>query len=112
MAEFIDRDEYKKVLMGYLKSHHVMTDTWVSEGMRIAIQGCCELLDNEPAADVVEKEKYNRMLKIAKKMHIWIFLNTADEQAAYDECGLTDEDNALIGYVGKIELHVREKENG
>lgn len=51
------------------------------------------------AADAIEE-----LLKAAKKMHLWIFLNTGDEQKAYDECGLTDEMNAALGYGGRLEL--------
>lgn len=45
------------------------------------------------AADAIEE-----LLKAAKAMHTWIFLNSVDEQAAYDECGLTDEMNVALGY--------------
>lgn len=55
---------------------------------------------------------YDRLLKVAKKMHTWIFLNTGDEQAAYDECGLTDEENALLGYGGQFELRADPAEEG
>ena len=51
------------------------------------------------AADAIEE-----LLRIGAKMHTWIFLNTADEQAAYDEIGLTDEQNALFGYSGQMIL--------
>lgn len=43
--------------------------------------------------------EYDRLLKIAKKMHCWIFLNTADEMEVYDELGLTDEENVILGSV-------------
>lgn len=49
----------------------------------------------EQAADAIEE-----LLKAAKAMHTWIFLNTGDEQKAYDECGLSDEMNAALGYDG------------
>ena len=49
------------------------------------------------AADAIEK-----LLKVASAMHTWIFLHTGDEQAAYDECGLTDEMNAELGYGGQF----------
>ena len=49
------------------------------------------------AADAIEE-----LLKVASAMHTWIFLNTGDEQAAYDECGLTDEMNAALGYSGQF----------
>lgn len=54
--------------------------------------------------DRVSSASYERVLRLAKKMHTWIFLNTGDEQAAYDEIGLTDEDNVLLGYGGRIEI--------
>jgi hypothetical protein len=60
--------------------------------------------------EVVEKEKYDHLLKAARKMHTWVFLNTGDEQAAYDEMGLSDEDNALLGYGGKMEFTVEKKD--
>lgn len=49
---------------------------------------------------------YDELLKAAKAMHLWIFLHTGDEQKAYDECGLTDEMNAMLGYGGEIEARV------
>lgn len=42
---------------------------------------------------------YERLLEIAKKMHCWIFLNTSDEFKIYDELGLTDEENAVLGSI-------------
>ena len=53
----------------------------------------------EQAADAIEE-----LLKAAKAMHTWIFLNTGDEQKAYDECGLSDEMNAMLGYGGQFEF--------
>ena len=58
---------------------------------RLVIEDCKE------AADAIEE-----LLKAAKAMHTWIFLNSADEQAAYDECGLSDEMNAVLGYGGQF----------
>lgn len=67
--------------------------------------GCCEA---EPtciyelmrkAADAIAE-----LFKAAKAMHTWIFLNTGDEQAAYDDCGLSDELNAALGYCGAFEM--------
>ncbi len=49
------------------------------------------------AADAIEE-----LLKAASAMHTWIFLNTGDEQAAYDECGLSDKMNAALGYGGQF----------
>ena len=51
----------------------------------------------EEAADAIEE-----LMKAAKAMHTWIFLNTGDEQKAYDECGLSDEMNAALGYGGQF----------
>lgn len=53
----------------------------------------------------MEKEikiPYERLLKIAKEMHLWIFHHTFDEQKAYDECGLTANENAILGYGGQV----------
>ena len=43
------------------------------------------------------KIEYERLLKIAKKMHLWIFLNTGNEFEVYKELGLTDEENFILG---------------
>lgn len=49
------------------------------------------------AADAIEE-----LYKAARAMHTWIFLNSGDEQDAYDECGLSDEMNAALGYGGQF----------
>lgn len=49
-----------------------------------------------------------RLTTIAKKMHSWIFTNSYDEEKAYAECGLTDEENTLLGYCGKIVFESKE----
>ena len=49
-----------------------------------------------------------RLLELAKKMHCWIFLNTCDEEAAYEEIGLTEDENFILGYMGKVEVVVEE----
>ena len=59
----------------------------------------------DEAADAIEE-----LLKAAKAMHTWIFLNTGDEQAAYDECGLTDEMNAMLGYGGQFAVELPKEE--
>lgn len=51
----------------------------------------------EEAADAIEE-----LLRAAKAMHTRIFLNTGDEQKAYDECGLSDDMNAALGYGGQF----------
>lgn len=61
--------------------------------------GSCIDTQMKQAADAIEE-----LLKAAKAMHTWIFLNSGDEQAAYDECGLSDEMNAALGYGGAYEL--------
>lgn len=65
------------------------------------IEPCCENMLLTKAADAIEE-----LLKVAKKMHTWIFLNTGDEQKAYDECGLSDEMNAALGYGGQFKISV------
>lgn len=47
-----------------------------------------------------EKISYERLLEIATKMHLYIFLNTDNEQKVYDELGLTNEENKILGYSG------------
>ncbi len=61
--------------------------------------------------DVVNEEDYRKLLKAAKKMHLWIFLHSGDEQSAYDECELTPELNAMLGYGGQYELKFTSKED-
>ena len=65
-----------------------------------------ELLDVlMKAADAIEE-----LMKAAKAMHTWIFLNTGDEQKAYDECGLSDEMNAALGYCGQFVAELPKEE--
>ena len=52
--------------------------------------------------------EYDRLLKIAQQMHTWIFLHSEDEQAVYDELGLTDEESAILGYSGQLILGDKE----
>lgn len=56
------------------------------------------------AADAIEE-----LLNAAKAMHTWIFLHTGDEEAAYQECGLSDEMNVALGYGGKLTLYAKEE---
>lgn len=56
--------------------------------------------------------EYDRLLEIAKKMHCWIFLHSVDEYEAYDEIGLTDEENAELGSIGTFVLSEDRKTNG
>ena len=63
-----------------------------------------EKLDVEPEEleqALAKAKEYDHVLHLAKAMHTWIFLNTFDEQAVYDELGFTDEDNALLGSIGR-----------
>lgn len=89
MKEYIERDAARDLM------EQALADEW-------EIQYADDRLDEIPAADVVDGESYRELLKVAKKMHFWIFLNTDDELGAYDECGLTDEMNALLGYDGQF----------
>lgn len=61
------------------------------------VDGSCTDTLMKQAADAIEE-----LTKAAKAMHTWIFLNTGDEQAAYDECGLSDEMNVELGYGGQF----------
>ena len=60
----------------------------------------------EAESHIAEVNRLNKqieeLLKVASAMHTWIFLNTGDEQKAYDECGLSDEMNAALGYIGQF----------
>lgn len=47
---------------------------------------------------------YERLLEIARKMHLYIFLHSDNEQEIYDELGLTEEENIVLGYSGQIIL--------
>ena len=47
-----------------------------------------------------------RLKKIARKMHLWIFLHSGDEQAVYDELGLTNEENTILGYSGQFKTKI------
>lgn len=51
---------------------------------------------------------YKRLLQIARKMHTYIFLNSGDEQEVYDELGLTDEENAILGYGGQFTVELED----
>lgn len=55
------------------------------------------------------RTQYVRMLHIAKKMHTWIFLNSGDEQKVYEELGLTQDENRVLGYLGKYELNTSDE---
>ena len=70
-----------------------------------------EQLDPDFAAAVIEAQSViDELLKAGKKRHTWIFLNSFDEQEAYNECGLTDEQNAMFGYGGQYILSSQAEE--
>ena len=50
---------------------------------------------------IAKAKGYDYLLHLAKAMHLWIFLHAIDEQEVYDELGFTDEDNALLGSIGR-----------
>lgn len=87
-----------------IKACKSATDPYEPISHDIAIENAVAKIKQVPAADVVSAEDYKHLLKIANKMHLWIFNHTFDEQAAYDECGLTDGDNAMLGYGGQYIL--------
>ena len=55
--------------------------------------------------------EYDRLLQIAHKMHEWIFLNSIDEQEVYDSLGLTEEENYILGSLGKIIIETDNNQN-
>ena len=61
--------------------------------------------------DKENKIEYNRLLQIAHKMHEWIFLNSIDEQEVYDSLGLTEEENYILGSLGKIIIETDNNQN-
>jgi hypothetical protein len=63
-------------------------------------------------ARIEDKPSYERLHLIALKMHNWIFLNSGDEQAVYDELSLTDEENAFLGYGGQFTCVVEMPKEG
>lgn len=58
------------------------------------------------SADAIEE-----LYKAAKNMHLWIFLNSFDEQASYKECKLSDEMNEKLGYLGSCRYSVKDEYN-
>lgn len=41
---------------------------------------------------------YDRLLYLARKMYLEIFLMTSNEEEVYNRIGLTPEENAILGY--------------
>lgn len=56
------------------------------------------------SADAIEE-----LYKAARNMHLWIFLNSSDEQASYKECKLSDEMNEKLGYSGSYCYSVKDE---
>lgn len=69
-----------------------------------------QMFDFERQPYLQAAEAIEELLKVASAMHTWIFLHTGDEQAAYDECGLTDEMNAELGYGGQFVVETPKEE--
>lgn len=53
---------------------------------------------------------YERLLYIANQMHLYIFIHTGDEQQAYDEIGLTERENQILGYSGEFKFQSKEND--
>lgn len=91
--------------MNYENLAKALRETDFSDGCPCAEDYLCASDDCiiTQAADAIEE-----LLKAARKMHLWIFLNTGDEQKAYEECGLSDEMNAALGYGGQFEIRAKD----
>lgn len=72
------------------------------EGKEAGIDLVLAIIDHLPTIEAYTGAEYMHLLKLAKKMHTWIFLHTLNEDETYKELGLTDEDNALLGSFGKF----------
>ena len=91
-------NNYKKIIASLRSCGNddgVNECAWCFE-QHTAGDGCSDALMRK-AADAIEE-----LLSAAKRIHTWIFLNTGDEQAAYDECGLSNGMNAALGYCGQF----------
>ena len=71
-----------------------------------------EAIENAPTVELGEdmvalKEDRDHLLRLAGRMHNWIFCHSYDEAEAYKECGLSDEDNARLGYGGRFVMGLR-----
>lgn len=63
-------------------------------------------LNKEEDLELAQKYiSYERLLQIARKMHLWIFLHSSDDNYEYEKMGITEEENAILGsiYVMKDE---------
>lgn len=54
MKEYIERSRLEQILRRYLNAPHVKLSNPISEGLKMGINGCIEMLKNEKSADVVE----------------------------------------------------------
>ena len=62
-------------------------------------------IEQESLKTIQDLQEENKRFKdIAKKMHLWIFLHSGDEQKIYDELGLTEEENIMLGYSGQFRI--------
>ena len=57
--------------------------------------------------EIQENITKERLLELCFEMHKWIYIHTGDEEEAYNEIGLTDEENFLFGYSGKLNMEVK-----
>ena len=96
-------DAHKK-LIKELRIHAFLYDSKLADETANAIEELSE--DYE-----VLYEKHVDLLRAAKRMHTWIFLNTVDEQKSYDECGLSEDMNISLGYGGQIEFRAKRPED-
>ena len=55
---------------------------------------------------IFSKITKERLLEIANALHLWIFKNCTNEWEIYEELGLNDEENFLLGYGGSFSLEV------
>lgn len=51
---------------------------------------------------------YERLLQIARKMHLWIFLHSGDDNYEYEKMGITEEENAILGSIYVIKDEEKE----
>lgn len=57
-------------------------------------------MNEEKDLEIVKEHiSYERLLKIARKMHLWIFLHSDDDNYEYEKMGITDVENAILGSV-------------
>jgi hypothetical protein len=97
-------EEIKKALVFCPKL--VRKEGCVLEGCPYFLSENCTEVFTTDAINLINdlEEKNERLLQIAKKMHTWIFLHSFDEEEAYKEIGLTEEENFILGYLGKVEI--------